>query len=92
MTLDKYTQTSAFTIWTPRYHDQTVLLAAHKVGLHNKILFTKAKHLGTDPYYVSGKTIKKYKKESNGKIDCYAVPLGELEPLIINTRDLREVM
>jgi hypothetical protein len=75
------TQFKCFEIWQPRYKDNTVLLACHKVGEHNKVTFTKAKHLGTDPYYVSGKVVKKYKKEDNGKIAVYSVPMDELEPL-----------
>ena len=90
-TLDKYTQFNCFDIWQPRYKDRMVLLAAHRVGLHNKVVFTKAPHLGTDPYYVSGSTVKKYKKESNGKIACYAVPLDELEPLTLTNTSLQEV-
>ena len=81
MILDKYTQMSYFEIWHPRYHDQRVLLAKRKVGKHNKIVFTKAPTLGDKPYYISGAKIKRFKIENNGKIDCYAVPLDELEPL-----------
>lgn len=81
MTLPKHTQFKFFEIWTPRWHDRKVLLACHKVGEHNKIVFTKAPTLGAEPYYVSGKTIKASKKENNGKIDCYAVDLSLLEPL-----------
>ena len=89
--MDRYTQFKYFEIWQPRYKDAVVLLAAHKVGDHNKIVFTKAKHLSQEPYYVSGKTVKQYKKETNGRIDCYAVPLSELEPLELNNKDLREI-
>jgi hypothetical protein len=66
-----------------------VLLAAHKVGEHNKIVFTKSPALGSQPYYLSAKQIKKYPKETNGKIICYAVPIDELRPLEINERDWR---
>lgn len=87
----KYTQFSCFEIWMPRWHDKKVLLAAHKVGVHNKVTFTKAQSLGTEPYYVSGATVKKYKKEDNGKIMCYAVPIDELQPLELDTKDLMEI-
>lgn len=83
MKLPKYTQFKCFDIWQPRFHDRTVLLADYKVGEHNKIIFTKAPSMGTEPYYVSGTTVKKCKKESNGKINCYVVPVSELEPLEI---------
>lgn len=92
MIIDKFTPLNFFEIWQPRYHDGKVLLAAHKVGTHNKIVFTKAPSLGTKPYYISGKTVKKYKKESNGKIDCYVVPVDVLEPLEINQKDLRSIL
>lgn len=68
-----------------------VLLARHKVGEHNKVVFIKARTLGDGPYYVSGAVVKKCKKTSNGSIECYAVPLGELQPLELE-RDLREVI
>jgi hypothetical protein len=76
-----HTQMAFFQIFEPRWHDRKVLLAAHKVGTHNKIKFTRAKSLGVKPYYVSGAKVKKFKKESNGTIDCYSVPLSDLEPL-----------
>lgn len=78
--LDKFTQLRFFEIWEPRYRDNRVLLNARKVGPHNKIKFTKAKSL-PDTYYLSGKTIKKYPKEYNSSIFCYAVPLEELQIL-----------
>lgn len=91
MLLSKYTQTSYFEIWEPRYSDKRVLLACHKVGEHNKIVFTRAPSMGDQPYYLSAKQIKKYPKETNGKIMCYAVPIEELKPLTINERDWREI-
>ncbi len=84
MKLDRWSQLHYFEIWEPRYYDKTVLLAANKVGTHNKIVFTKATSMGEDPYYVSGKTVKRYKKESNGRLMCYVVPLDKLEPLEIS--------
>ena len=84
MILDKYTQFKPFSIWEPRWHDKRVLLKASKVGEHNKIVFSKSKSLGTDPFYVDGKTVKRYPKEYNGGTWCYAVPLDKLEPLEIS--------
>lgn len=92
MIVKKFTPLNYFEIWSPRYKDNRVLLAAHKVGENNKIVFTKAQHMGTEPYYLSGKTIRKYPKESNGKVMCYAVPLDELEPLEIDEKDIRGVI
>lgn len=91
MILDKFTQFKYFEIWAPTYSKQTVKLAAHKVGEHNKIVFTKAPSMGTDPYYVSGRIVKKCNKVSNGTITCYEVPISALEPLEINQRDLKEI-
>lgn len=79
--LCKHSQFHVFEIWSPRYHDKKVLLNAFKVGTHNKIMFTKAPSMGEEPYYVSGKTVKKYPKVSNGTIMTYSVPLDELRPL-----------
>lgn len=81
MKLPKTTQLQYHEIWRPRYHDRKVLLAKFRVGTHNKIVFTKAPHMGTDPYYISGDKVQKFGIESNGKIECYAIPINELEPL-----------
>lgn len=92
MIVQRFTPLNYFEIWSRRFHDNKVLLAAHKVGTHNKVVFTKDPTLGTHPYYVAGTTVKKYKKESNGAIPVYAVPIDEFEPLEIDTRDLREIL
>lgn len=92
MKIDKYTPLNYFEIWQPRYYDNKVLLAAHKVGTHNKVVFTKAPSMGTQPYYISGAKVKRYKKEHNGKISVYAVPVDQFEPLEINERDLRSIL
>jgi hypothetical protein len=92
MLLGKYDQCSYFGIFSRRYHDNKVLLAAHKVGTHNKIVFLKDKGMGTEPYYCSGKTIKKYGTTSNGSIKVYVVPIEELEPLTINQKDIRALI
>lgn len=67
-------------IWEPRWHDRTVLIAVHKVssGL-NEIKFTKTPSLEGKIYTLPSETIRKYPIESNGKINCYAVPLGEFK-------------
>jgi len=81
MKLDDQTQFQYFEIWAPRYSTKDVLLAKYKVGNHNKIVFTRAPSMGTEPYYISGETAKLCKTESNGKIDCLVIPLSKLEPL-----------
>lgn len=77
MKLPKTTAVQKIEIWAPRYKDRTVLIATRKVGDHNIITFTKAKHL-PDKYYIEGKNIRKYPKDTNGKIPCYAVSMDEL--------------
>lgn len=84
--LCKHTPMQLFSIWHPVYSENRVLLKASKVGTHNKIIFTKAPSMGTLPYYVSGKIVRKYKKTSNGSINCYSVPLEELELLELSER------
>lgn len=80
MILSKMTPANKIVIWQPRYKDKCILIAKYKVGTHNEITFTKAKHL-PDTYYLSGETIRKYPLETNGKIACYAVHVDELETL-----------
>lgn len=65
-------------IWTPRYHDRKVLIAKYKVQTNNLIEFTKAKHLKGMKFEMSGADIAKHPIESNGKLECYAVPLDEV--------------
>lgn len=95
MLLDKATQFRKITIWEPRWHDKKVLIASRKVGEHNKIIFTgvpgETNYMGDKPYYLSGQTIKKCKKESNGTIDCYVVPLDKLEPLELTQHSIYEL-
>jgi len=80
MQLSKGISCQMFSIWQPRWKDRKVLLARHKVGTHNKVIFTKAPTLPGE-YYVSGRDVHQCDIETNGKIDCYAVPLSLLEPL-----------
>ena len=67
-------------ILQPRYHDNVVLLAKYKIdklGGHNIIHIKKGAYSGD--WYIDNKTVYKYPFESNGKIQCYAVPLDELK-------------
>jgi hypothetical protein len=88
--MDKFTQFRFFEIWQPRWHDNKVLLAKHKVGEHNKVVFTKAPTM-TGDFYVSGKVVKRCKVENNGRLDCYAVPLSVLEPLEISANSVLDL-
>ena len=67
-------------IWQPRYKDNVVLIATYKVvrGI-NEIEFTKAKHLAGMKFVCDSDTIRNCPIESNGKIECYAVPMDKLE-------------
>lgn len=81
MTVDRLTPIQLIEIWQPRYKDRVVLVAKYKVGTHNKIVFTKAKHLEGKEYYISGAKASTYPIDNNGKIACYTIPLDDLEPL-----------
>ncbi len=87
MKLPRFTFTNKIEIWAPRYKDNKVLIAKYKVREHNEIVFTKAKHLMDTTWYISGDEIKSQTLESNGKVECYAVPIGLLEPLERETND-----
>jgi hypothetical protein len=80
MLLGRKTACQYFEIFAPRWHDRVVLLAAHKVGTHNKIIFTKAPTLQGE-WYISGRDVHQCPLESNGKIACYAVKIQFLEPI-----------
>lgn len=80
MILSRNTPCQAFSIFQPRWKDRTVMLANYKVGTHNSIKFTKAPTMEGE-YYISGAKAKTFPLESNGTIQCYCVPLSELEPL-----------
>lgn len=78
-------------IWYPRYHDKaeigswTVMVAVYKVKQASKvrIYFTKAKHLEGVKLYMTGNRLRQYPIDTNGTIDCYAVPYNDFntEPL-----------
>lgn len=66
-------------IWEPRWKDRVVLIACHKVSRgKNLIKFTKAKSLPY-VYELDGNDIMDCPVVSNGRIDCYAVPLSFLK-------------
>jgi hypothetical protein len=93
MILDKFEHTKLIEIWSPRFHDKRVLIGKYHLD-HKlqpfKIIFTDKRKDGTvrypETYYLSRKTIKRHKLESNGTIMCYSVPFDKLEKLIINER------
>lgn len=97
MKLDKYDQVATLEVWEPRWHKERgkkhVLLACYKVDGaktdHLKIVFTKSKAMQGD-WYLSRKAARRYKKESNSAILCYAVPLDRLQPLEVSKRSIHE--
>ena len=66
-------------IFAPRWRDRVALIAKYKVtnGV-NKIRFTKAGSYN-GIYSADGDSIRKSPIDSNGRIECYAVPLDTLE-------------
>lgn len=63
----------------PRYHDMVALVGAFKVKDPNElytVTFTKGFYKGRK-YQMRGKKIIEYPLQTNGTIDCYAVPLAK---------------
>ena len=66
-------------LWQPRWHDRTVLIATYKVSNgNNTIIFTKAKSLKGIKFILDGCLIRSFPISNNGTISCYAVPLDVL--------------
>ena len=84
LNIEPHIELTTIPVWEPRYHDNKVLVATKKVRAHNKIIFTyearknKKGPLSGKEFYISSERIKKYPKESNGVLQCYAVPLEDL--------------
>lgn len=79
--IGRLTPCNLIEIWQPRWKDRVVLIAKHKVGLHNEVKFTKAKSLMNNHYYLSGEAIRACPTDTNGTIACYAVPMNKLKIL-----------
>ncbi len=68
-------------IWQPRWNDRKVLIAKYKVcNGTNEIIFTKGTLKGKK-FKINSLEIAKCPVESNGTIDCFAVPLDKLEAI-----------
>jgi len=66
-------------IWQPRWRDRVALIAAYRVSPgENIIRFTRA-GIYNGTYSVDGDDVRQCPLETNGKIECYAVPLAKLE-------------
>lgn len=66
-------------IWSPKFSTDEVLIAVKRVKKHNRIIFTKTKHLAGRVYYISGQVAREYPIQSNGSISCYCIPMNKLE-------------
>ena len=73
-------------IWQPRYSstytdtkERVALLACYKVNQATPIIlieFTKAKHLLGQRFAITREKATSYPVDTNGKINCYAVPMS----------------
>ena len=73
---------NAIEIWAPRWRDRVALIATYRISPgRNYIRFTKA-GIYNGVYSVDYGTVKKCPLETNGRIDCYAVPISKLEKII----------
>lgn len=74
--------TTKLEIWSPKYKTNTVLLAKYKVAKSTPqiiIEFVKAKHLIGQRYAITRNEAVSYPVITNGKTECYNVPMDALE-------------
>lgn len=90
MILASNTPCQYFPIWNPKYSTQhdpsiketTVLLDKNKVGLHNEVVFTRAKSPRfSGSWYVTGEEARKWPVVTNGTIPCYQIPFSRFTVL-----------
>lgn len=89
MLITKPHLTTRLNFWSPRYSSKyneagewIVLIAKYKVHHASPdiiIEFTKAKHLMGQRFAIERNKAEKYPLETNGKIECYAIPMSALE-------------
>jgi len=86
-------------IWYPRYKDRkingdwVVLLSCKTVKFATSLIlvsFVRAKHLQGQRFAILKSDVMKYPVESNGSIDCYAVPMEAFDSWE-STKELREL-
>lgn len=78
---------NVITIWEPRWHDRTVLVADKRLLSHNQIVIEHKDFPA--PFYLTGERAKSFPLEqmptkSGGVIAVRAIPLTELEKEIID--------
>ena len=78
LTIEGHVQLTTIEIWAPRYSTGDVLIQKAKVREHNRVVFSRAKHLLGKEFYISKNKIKKYPKQDNGGKLVYVVPMGDL--------------
>ena len=85
---------TAIRIWQPKYCTKEVLVAVSKVRPSKNYVYFCADRNWEDLYSFDGeKVINECKVTSNGKIDCYCVPLswlrneGELPEKLVSIRE-----
>lgn len=75
-------------IFEPRWHDEVVLVADHKIKEDNEIVITYKRADGTrqfpSPFYITGDNARKYpleqlKTKAGGILNVRAIKLTELE-------------
>lgn len=92
MTLGKHEPLTWFDIYEPRWHDKKVLLKASKVKEAKttwlKVTFSKAPTM-EGSWVISKAKALTYPLETNGTIQCRAIPLEDLHVLEINDKDMR---
>ncbi len=89
MTINKPHLLTKISIWSPRYKDKhgelaepVVLLAKYKVHHGSSVIlveFTKAKHLIGQRYCITRDAAQRYPTETNGRIECYVIPLSAFD-------------
>lgn len=92
MVLNTMTPTQKFEIWQPRWKDMwlegkkmkspIVLLAKHRIGIHNEVEFTKTKtERFKGSWYISGEKASTFPVGTNGTLECYEIPFSAFEVL-----------
>lgn len=75
-------------IWEPRFSRKDVLVAKYKVkDGANKIVFTRA--WKDKILYMDGAKMRTYPVETNGVIECYAIPVKDFEQEITQKHELQ---
>lgn len=80
-------QLNTISIWEPRWHDRTALIADRKLLAHNEIIIEHKNFPA--PFYLTAERAREFPLEqmptkSGGTIAIRAVPLSELEKEILD--------